>query len=157
MLKITPFLWYQSHALEAAQLYTSLFPNSKIDLVTHYGEGAPQPKGTVMTVAFELDGMPVTALNGGPHFKLSEAFSFVVSCDTQAELDKYWDALAEGGQTQACGWLKDRFGLSWQICPAQLGTWLQNKDPAKTSRMMQALWGMIKLDIAALQRAYDGN
>jgi predicted 3-demethylubiquinone-9 3-methyltransferase (glyoxalase superfamily) len=152
--KITPFLWFDHQAEEAAKFYTSIFPNSGITVVTHYGEGGPGPKGSVMTIGFELDGQKFTALNGGPHFKFTEAISLVVNCDTQKELDAYWDKLcADGGKPVQCGWLKDKYGLSWQIVPAILPTLTQ--DPNKGARVMQALMQMVKLDIKTLQQAYD--
>jgi predicted 3-demethylubiquinone-9 3-methyltransferase (glyoxalase superfamily) len=153
MQKIQPFLWFDNQAEDAANLYVSLFPNSKIGKVTRYGEGAPGPKGQAMTVEFELDGQPITALNGGPHFKLTEAFSFSVSCEDQAEVDRYWSALTEGGHESQCGWLKDRFGLSWQIVPTALPRLLADPDPAKAQRVMAAMLKMVKLDIAALEAA----
>jgi predicted 3-demethylubiquinone-9 3-methyltransferase (glyoxalase superfamily) len=158
MQKITPFLWFDRQAEEAARFYTSIFKNSKVGAVSHYGDGAPLPKGTVMTVAFELDGQNFTALNGGPHFKINEAVSFVVNCESQDEIDHYWSKLtAEGGQPVQCGWLKDKFGVSWQIVPTLLGKLVSDKDPARSSRVMQALMGMVKLDINGLQAAYDGK
>jgi predicted 3-demethylubiquinone-9 3-methyltransferase (glyoxalase superfamily) len=152
--KITPFLWFDHQAEEAAKFYTSIFPNSRITALTHYGEGGPGAKGSVMTVGFELDGQVFTALNGGPHFKFTEAISLVVNCDTQKELDAHWDKLcADGGKPVQCGWLKDKYGLSWQIVPAILPKLTQ--DPSKGARVMQALMQMVKLDIKTLQQAYD--
>ena len=149
---ITPFLWFDANAEEAANFYTSIFKNSRIVNVTRYGEGGPRPKGSVMTVAFELAGQPFTALNGGPMFKFNESVSFVVNCDTQAEIDEYWEKLtAGGGSPVQCGWLKDRFGLSWQIVPRILPDLVQ--DAAACERVMQALMQMVKLDIARLKQA----
>lgn len=156
MPKPSPFLWFNDNAEEAANFYTSIFPNSRITAISRFGENAPGPKGKVMVVNFELDGEEFAGLNGGPRFQFTEAVSFVVKCKDQAELDRYWDALlVGGGQTQACGWLKDRFGLSWQIIPAELGALMSQKDPKKADAVMQALWQMIKLDIATLRRAAE--
>ncbi|HTN74742.1 MAG TPA: VOC family protein [Pirellulaceae bacterium] len=155
MPKISPFLWFNDQAEEASEFYTAIFPNSKILHISHYAEGGPAPAGSVMTVAFELDGQAFTALNGGPHFKFSEAISFVVSCDTQAEIDSYWDQLSAGGQQVQCGWLKDKYGLSWQIVPALLGQLMSSPDPKQGQRVMQALMQMTKLDIAKLKQAAE--
>ena len=155
MPKITPFLWFDSQAEEAAQFYTSIFPNSRIVSTTRYGEGAPMPKGGVMTVVFELDGQRFIALNGGPLFKFNESVSFTVDCKTQQEVDEYWAKLTAGGQESQCGWLKDKFGLSWQIVPTVLGELLSDPDPKKAKRAMQAMLKMKKLDVAALKRARD--
>lgn len=157
--KITPFLWFDHEAEEAASFYVSVFPNAEIRHVSHYGEGAPLPAGTVLTVDFTLAGQRFTALNGGPAFTFSEAVSFVVHCQTQDEVDHYWEHLTRGGdeQAQRCGWLKDRYGLSWQIVPDQLPELLGDPDPEKAQRTMQAMLQMTKLDIAALQRAHDGE
>ena len=155
MPKITPFLWFDKEAEEAMNFYVSIFKNSKAKGVTHYGEGGPRPAGTVLTAAFELDGQDFVALNGGPHFKFSEAISFVVNCETQAEVDEFWEKLSAGGQTQQCGWLKDKYGLSWQIVPTALPRMLQDKNPEKRQRVFAAMMQMVKIDIAALQRAYD--
>ena len=157
MRNIYPCLWFDTQAEAAAQFYVSIFRNSRILSTSRYAEGMPLPAGTVLTVSFELDGKQFLALNGGPMFKLSEAFSLVVECDTQQEIDGLWEKLSAGGQEQQCGWLKDKFGLSWQIVPAKLGEWMQSGDPARSQRVMQALMPMVKLDIAALQRAYDGG
>jgi predicted 3-demethylubiquinone-9 3-methyltransferase (glyoxalase superfamily) len=156
MHKITPFLWFDDQAEEAAHFYVSLFRNSKIGQVTRYGDGAPGAKGTVMTISFELDGQPVTALNGGPIYKFSEAVSFSVSCDDQAEVDRLWDRLCEGGQPGPCAWLKDRFGLSWQIVPTALPELLADPDPVKSKRVMEAMLKMSKIDIAKLREAHAG-
>ena len=154
MPTITPNLWFDDQGLEAAEYYVSLFPNSKITDVTYYGEAGPGPAGTVLTVEFELDGQRVTALNGGPVFKLDEAFSFVIDCEDQAEVDRYWDALlADGGQPSQCGWLKDRFGLSWQIVPRVLPELLAQEDAVKAQRVMAAMMKMRKLEIAELEAA----
>ena len=157
MSRISPFLWFDDQAEEAAKLYVSLFPNSKITSVSRYGEAGPGEPGSVMIVSFELDGLSVTALNGGPVFKLSEAFSMSVDCADQAEVDRYWDALIEhGGQPSQCGWLKDRFGLSWQIVPRALPRLLGDPDRAKAQRVMAAMMKMSKIDVAALEAAAAG-
>jgi predicted 3-demethylubiquinone-9 3-methyltransferase (glyoxalase superfamily) len=155
MQTIKPCLWFDMQALEAANFYTSIFKNSKLGKVSYYGDGAPLPKGTVLTVTFELNGQEFMGLNGGPIFKFTEAVSFIVNCETQAEIDYYWTKLtADGGQEVQCGWLKDKYGLSWQIVPTALGKMMEDKDPAKTTRVMQALMKMVKLDINGLQKAY---
>jgi len=154
MQTITPFLWFDSRAEEAANFYVSIFKNSKIVSVARYGEGAPEPKGTVMTVTFQLDGQEFMALNGDPHFTFSPAISFFVNCETQQEVDELWEKLSAGGQKERCGWLKDKYGLSWQIIPSALGRLMGDKDPAKAKRVMQAMLQMTKIDIAGLQRAY---
>jgi predicted 3-demethylubiquinone-9 3-methyltransferase (glyoxalase superfamily) len=157
MQKITPFLWFDNNAEEAAQLYTSIFKNSKILNVSRYGDAGPGPKGSVMVVNFQLVGQDFIALNGGPRFKFSEAFSFVVNCENQEEIDDYWRKLtADGGAESQCGWLKDKFGFSWQIVPTVLGKLMSNKDPKKANRVMQALLQMKKLDIAKLEKAAEG-
>jgi predicted 3-demethylubiquinone-9 3-methyltransferase (glyoxalase superfamily) len=153
--KITPFLWFDHQAEDAARFYTSVFPNSKIEAVARYGEAGPGPAGSVMTVGFELDGQKFTALNGGPHFKFTEAISFVVNCETQQEVDEYWAKLTEGGQEVQCGWLKDKYGLSWQIVPAVMVEMIKDKDAARSQRVVKAMMQMKKLDIARLQEAYD--
>jgi predicted 3-demethylubiquinone-9 3-methyltransferase (glyoxalase superfamily) len=162
MVRTTPsistFLWFERNAEVAAEFYTALFPNSRLTKIARWGEGGPAPKGSVMTVAFELAGHPLTAINGGPHYKLTPAVSLVVSCDTQDEIDRYWDALlADGGKPSRCGWLEDRFGLSWQVIPSSIGELLTDADPAKAGRVGQALMTMQKLDLAALQRAHRGE
>ena len=157
MQKITPFLWFDNQAEEAANLYVSLFKNSKITKVVRYGEAGPSAAGSVMTVAFELDGQEFTALNGGPQFTFTEAISFVVNCDSQEEIDHLWQRLSEGGKPDACGWLKDRYGLSWQIVPTILMEMLQSEDVEKSQRAMKAMLQMGKLDIAELKRAYEGK
>ena len=155
--KITPFLWFDSNAEEAMQLYVSLFENSRIVEVTRYGDAGPGPSGTVMTGVFELEGQRFIALNGGPIYKFTEAFSLMVDCETQEEVDRLWDRLiAGGGAPSQCGWLKDRFGLSWQIIPGVLPKLLTDKDRAAAGRAMQAMLKMTKIDIAALKRAFEG-
>jgi predicted 3-demethylubiquinone-9 3-methyltransferase (glyoxalase superfamily) len=154
--KITPFLWFDNNAEEAVNFYTSIFKNSKISTVTRYGDAGPGPKGSVMTIAFELDGMKFAALNGGPVFKFTEAISLVVNCDTQQEVDEFWKRLTDGGQEVQCGWLKDKFGLSWQIVPTAMLTLLQDPDPEKSKRVMTAMFQMKKLDLAVLKKAYEG-
>jgi predicted 3-demethylubiquinone-9 3-methyltransferase (glyoxalase superfamily) len=160
MQKITPFLWFDNQAEEAARFYASIFDNSKIGTITRYGrEGAAvsgQPAGSVMTVAFQLAGQEFVALNGGPQFKFTDAVSFVVNCQTQEEIDSYWEKLSAGGQEVQCGWLKDKYGLSWQVVPTVLGQLLGDKDPQKSQRVMQALLQMKKIDIVGLKRAHDG-
>jgi predicted 3-demethylubiquinone-9 3-methyltransferase (glyoxalase superfamily) len=155
MQKITPFLWFDSQAEEAATFYTSLFNNSRIVNVVRYGEAGPGVAGTVMTVEFQLEGQQFTALNAGPQFKFTEAISFVVNCETQAEVDRLWKALTDDGEEQPCGWLKDKFGLSWQIVPVVLNELLADPDPAKAQRAMQAMLQMKKLDIQTLQDAAE--
>jgi predicted 3-demethylubiquinone-9 3-methyltransferase (glyoxalase superfamily) len=157
MSKITPFLWFDNNAEEAVQFYTSIFRNSKILQTSRYPEGAPGPKGSVMTMKFELNGQEFIALNGGPHFKFNEAISFEVNCETQKEIDEYWEKLTSGGGKEVqCGWLKDKYGLSWQIVPAALGQLMADKDPKKAKRVTQAMLKMVKLDIEALKKAYQG-
>ncbi len=155
MQKITPFLWFDNQAEEAVKFYTSIFKNSKIGGVTHYAEGTPGPAGTVMTVAFEINGQEFVALNGGPQFKFTEAISFVVNCETQEEIDEFWERLSEGGKKIQCGGLKDKYGVSWQIAPAVLGEMLQDKDPGKSKRVMEAVLQMDKMDIKRLKQAYQ--
>jgi predicted 3-demethylubiquinone-9 3-methyltransferase (glyoxalase superfamily) len=158
MPAIQPCLWFDTQAEEAAKFYVSIFKNSKLGDLTYYGEGAPLPKGTVLTVTFYVDGQEFVALNGGPIFKFAEAVSFIVNCETQAEIDYYWAKLtADGGQEVQCGWLKDKFGLSWQINPTVLGEMMKDNDPAKTKRLMAALMQMVKLDIDGLEKAYRGE
>lgn len=156
MPRITPFLWFDNQAEEAAKFYVSIFKNSKIVNVARYGEAGPGPKGSAMTVAFHLDGQDFTALNGGPVFKFNESISFVVSCKTQQEVDDYWKKLtADGGEESQCGWVKDKYGLSWQIIPTALNELLSDPDPKRANRAMKAMLGMKKLDIAALRKAAD--
>ena len=158
MSKITPFLWFDNQAEEAMKFYTSIFKNSKVSKVARYGDAGPGPKGSVMTASFELDGQEFIALNGGPHFKFTEAISFVVNCEDQREVDDYWSKLtAGGGQESQYGWLKDKFGLSWQIVPTILSKLLSDTDPKRSQRVMQALMPMKKLIIADLENAYNGK
>jgi predicted 3-demethylubiquinone-9 3-methyltransferase (glyoxalase superfamily) len=156
MQKITPCLWFDNQAEEAMHHYVSIFKNSNVGSLTRYGDAGPGPKGSVMTASFELEGQQFTALNGGPDFKFTEAISFVVDCKTQEEVDELWDKLSEGGQTQQCGWLKDKFGLSWQIVPSVLIELMTDPDPEKTRRVTEAMLQMTKIDIATLRRAYEG-
>jgi len=158
MQKITPFLWFDNNAEEAMKFYTSIFKNSRIGKVTRYSEGAPVPAGTFMTGTFRIEGQEFVALNGGPIFKFTEAISFVVNCERQEEIDMLWNKLSQGGdeKAQQCGWLKDTYGLSWQIVPTSLGTMLGDKDAAKAGRVMQAMLQMKKIDLGKLQQAYEG-
>ena len=156
MPTITPNLWFDTQAQAAAEFYCSVFPSSKINHVTHYGESGGDRAGTVLTVEFELDGKPFTALNGGPQFTFDEAVSFLIECEDQTEVDYYWDTLAAGGEEGPCGWLKDRFGLSWQVCPKGFIEMLTTGDPVAAERAVAAMMQMHKLDLAALQAAYDG-
>ena len=151
--KITPFLWFESEAEEAMEFYVSVFPGSKVLGVSRYGDAGPGPKGQVMTATFELAGLRFTALNGGPLYRFTEAVSFLVDCKDQAEVDHYWAKLSEGGEPGRCGWLKDRYGLSWQVVPARLMELLQDKDARKATRAVQAMLKMSKIDVAALERA----
>jgi predicted 3-demethylubiquinone-9 3-methyltransferase (glyoxalase superfamily) len=153
MQKLTPCLWFDTEGEEAAKFYTSVFPNSKIVDVTRYGSAGPRPEGMVMTVSFELDGQEFIALNGGPEFRFNEAISFQVSCETQEEVDAFWSTLSEGGEEGPCGWLKDKFGVSWQIVPTVLPELLADPDGAKSQRVMQAMLNMKKIEIDALERA----
>ncbi len=153
MQKITPFLWFNDNAEEAAQFYTAVFPDSRIVGTSYFGEGAPRPAGTVMTVTFGLQGQEFTALNGGPEFGFTEAISFYVNCETPEEVDELWEKLSDGGEESQCGWLKDKYGLSWQIIPSALGEMLNHPDPVKAQRAMQAMLQMSKIDIARLQQA----
>ena len=153
MQKITPFLWFNGQAEEAANLYTSIFKNSKVVSVTRYGEAGPGPKGSVMSVTFQLEGQQFMGLNAGPQFSFTPAISFYVNCQTQEEVDDLWEKLSAGGEKGRCGWLKDKFGLSWQIIPAALGELLGNKDAEKSKRAMQAMLQMDKIEIAKLQQA----
>jgi len=154
--KITPCLWFDTQAEEAATLYTSVFDNSRIVHVSHYGSAGPRPAGMVMTVDFELDGQPFVALNGGPEFTFDESISFQVNCGTQDEIDRFWAELSAGGSEGPCGWLKDRFGVSWQIVPTVMDDLIRDPDAEKAQRAMKAMLGMGKLDIAELQRAAAG-
>ena len=153
MQKITPFLWFDAEGEEAAEFYTSVFPNSKILEVTRYGSAGPRPEGMVMTVRFELDGQEFVALNGGDEFTFSEAISFAVQCETQDEVDAYWSKLTDGGEEGPCGWLKDRYGVSWQIVPTRLPELLTDPDKEKAQRVMEAMLGMTKIEIDELERA----
>ena len=155
MQKITTFLWFDQQAEEAMNFYVSLFKNSKVLSVSRYPEGGPMPAGTLMTATFQLDGQEFMALNGGPEFKFTEAISLFVTCETQAEVDHFWEHLSEGGEKGRCGWLKDRYGLSWQIVPIALGELMGDPNPRKAQNVMQAMLQMDKLDIAALQAAHD--
>lgn len=155
MQRITTFLTFNNQAEEAVNLYVSLFPNSKILNISRYGEGAPVPAGTVMSASFQLEGQEFMALNGGPHFTFADGISLFVSCQTQAEVDELWEKLSAGGEKGPCGWLKDKFGVSWQIIPTALGELLGDKDPKKAQNVMQAMFQMTKIDIAALRQAYE--
>jgi predicted 3-demethylubiquinone-9 3-methyltransferase (glyoxalase superfamily) len=155
MQKITPFLWFDTQAEEAVKFYTSIFKNSKIGSIARYGEGNHGAPGKVMTVSFELDGEEFVALNGGPEFTFTPAISFYVSCQTQAEVDNFWEKLSEGGEKEVCGWLKDKYGISWQIVPTILGELMGDKDPVKANRVTQAMLKMTKIDIAKLKEAYE--
>lgn len=159
MQKITPFLWFNDNAEEAVNFYVSIFKDSKIGAITRYDEGSAaasgRPKGSVMTISFQLEGQEFVALNGGPHFKFTEAVSFVVNCKTQEEVDEFWSKLSAGGEEVQCGWLKDKYGLSWQITPTVLPEMLKDKDPEKAKRVMKAMLQMKKIDIPTLKRAYE--
>ena len=155
--KITPFLWFDTQAEEAAQFYTSIFPNSKIDSIARYSAAGPGPAGSVMTVAFQLDGLPFTALNGGPVYNFNNAVSFVVHCDSAEEVDHYWERLTAGGKEIQCGWLTDKFGLAWQIVPKAFLEMIKDPDPARKERLMKAMFPMKKLDLALLEAAYRGD
>jgi predicted 3-demethylubiquinone-9 3-methyltransferase (glyoxalase superfamily) len=157
MHKITPFLWFDDQAEEAMNHYVSIFKNSKVGRITRYGDAGPAPKGSVMTASFELEGQPFTALNGGPQFKFTEAVSFVVDCETQAEVDELWEKLSAGGQEGQCGWLKDKFGLSWQIVPKALIELMSDPDPEKSRRVTEAMMQMTRIDIARLRQAHAGG
>ncbi len=157
MPRLTPNLWFDTNALEAAEFYVSVFPNSKVTDVTHYGEAGPGPAGTVLTASFELDGQKFTGINGGPQFTFDEAISFEISCADQNEIDYYWEKLGEGGEHSQCGWLKDRYGLSWQVVPEGWEDAFSDADPDRANRVMKAMLGMQKLDIAALEAAADGQ
>ncbi len=157
MQKITPFLWFDGKAEEAANFYVSIFKNSKILNLAHYGEAGPGPKGTVMLATFQIEGQKFIALNGGPHYTFSPAISFYVDCETQAEVDELWEKLTAGGSDVQCGWLRDKFGVSWQIIPKTLIELMQDKDPVKSQRVFKAMLGMIKIDIEGLKRAHRGE
>ena len=155
--KITPNLWFDTEAEEAAEFYTSVFPNSRIVSVAHYTEAGPREAGMVMVVEFELDGQRIVAINGGPEFKFDEAISLQINCDGQEEVDYYWERLTDGGEESQCGWLRDRFGLSWQVTPAGMDELFADPDPERANRAMKAMLGMRKLDLAALRAAADGS
>ena len=155
--RITPCLWFDRDAEDAAKHYTSIFPNSSIGAITRYGEGAPLPKGTVLTVSFVLDGLEYLALNGGPMYKFTEAISLIVNCASQEEVDHYWDRLGAGGQPIQCGWLKDKYGLTWQVVPTRFMEMVTAGEPARAARAMQAMMEMVKLDLPALEKAYAGE
>jgi len=157
MQKITPFLWFDGNAEEAANFYISIFKNSKMGKISRYGDAGPGPKGSVMSVTFQIEGQEFFALNGGPQFKFTPAISFFVNCETQQEVDDLWEKLSAGGRTDRCGWLQDKFGLSWQIIPTVLGKLLGDKDPQRAKRAMQAMLQMTKIDGKALQQAADGK
>lgn len=155
MQKITPFLWFDNQAEEAMNFYTSIFKNSKTGRITRYGEGAPVPAGAIISASFQLDGQDFIALNGGPMFTFSPAISFFVDCESQEEVDELWEKLSEDGEKQKCGWLKGKYGVSWQIIPSALGRVMGDSDPAKASRVMQAMLQMDKIDIKSLEQAYE--
>lgn len=155
MQKITPFLWFNDQAEEAMNFYVSIFNNSKVGRVTRYGEAGPGPKGSVMSATFQLEGQEFMALNGGPHFSFTPAMSFFVNCETQEEVDELWEKLSAGGKKDRCGWLKDKYGLSWQIIPSALGKLMGDKNASKAQNVMKAMLQMDKIDIARLQQAYD--
>ena len=157
MQKITPFLWFNDQAEEAMKYYTSVFKNSKPGEITYYGEAGPEPKGTVLTASFEIEGQEFVALNGGPAYSFTPAISFFVNCKTQAEVDYFWEKLGEGGRYDQCGWLTDKFGVSWQIVPEGLLDLLYSKDEEKANRAMKCMLQMQKLDIAEIRRAYEGK
>jgi len=157
MQKITPFLWFDNNADEAANFYVSVFKNSKVLSVSRYGDAGPGPKGTVMVAEFQIDGQEFVALNGGPRFKFTEAISFVVNCETQEEVEYFWERLSEGGEKSRCGWLKDKFGLWWQVVPTVLGKLMSDSEPEKVKRVTNAMLQMARIDIEPLQRAFEGN
>jgi predicted 3-demethylubiquinone-9 3-methyltransferase (glyoxalase superfamily) len=157
MQKITPFLWFNDKAEEAATFYVSVFKNSKVVSMARYGDAGPGPKGSVMVAKFQIEGQEFLALNGGPQFTFTPAISFVVNCRTQEEIDELWNKLSEGGQTQQCGWLTDKYGLSWQIVPTVLGEMMQDKDSEKSNRVMKAMLQMAKIDIEGLRQAYQNE
>ncbi|HEU4934703.1 MAG TPA: VOC family protein [Pyrinomonadaceae bacterium] len=157
MQKITPFLWFDNNAEEAANFYVSIFKNSKVLSVSRYGDAGPGPKGTVMVAEFQIEGQEFVALNGGPRFKFDEAISFVVNCETQDEVEYFWERLSDGGKKSRCGWLQDKFGLWWQVVPTVLNKLMGDSDPEKVKRVTQAMLQMDRIDIEPLQRAYEGN
>ena len=154
--KISPNLWFDTEALDAAEYYASVFPNSRVTRVTHYNEAGPRKAGTVMTVEFEIDGQSFVGINGGPEFTFSEAVSFEIHCEDQAEVDHYWEKLTDGGEEGPCGWCRDRFGLSWQVVPKAAAELFADEDPERAARAMKAMFGMKKLDVEALEQAADG-
>jgi predicted 3-demethylubiquinone-9 3-methyltransferase (glyoxalase superfamily) len=156
MQAITPFLWLNSQAEEAARFYTSIFKDAQLVEVKHWGAGSPAPAGSVMSATVRLRGQELILFNGGPHYQLNSAFSLMVSCQTQAEVDELWEKLSAGGEIQRCGWLKDKFGVSWQIVPEALPRMMKDKDPAKAKRVMEAMMQMVKLDVGKLERVYEG-
>ncbi len=156
MPRITPNLWFDTEGHDAAEFYVSIFPNSEITNITRYGEAGPGPAGTILTVDFVLDGQELTAINGGPAFTFDEAVSLLVNCKDQDEVDYYWEKLTDGGEESQCGWLKDKFGLSWQVCPVGMNDILNDPDQERANRAMKAMLGMVKIDVAALQAAADG-
>ncbi|MFY9792989.1 MAG: VOC family protein [Candidatus Sulfotelmatobacter sp.] len=157
MQKIVPFLWFDGNAEEAMTFYTSIFKNSKVGVIRRCGDSGPGPKGSVLTAKFEIEGQEFMALNGGPHFKFTPAISFFVNCETQQEVDELWEKLLAGGKAMQCGWLTDKFGISWQIIPKALGELMGDKDPQKSQRVMKAMMKMIKIDVERLKRAYEGK
>jgi predicted 3-demethylubiquinone-9 3-methyltransferase (glyoxalase superfamily) len=157
MQKVTPFLWFNDKAEEAMNFYVSIFKNSKVVGVSRYGDAGPGPKGAAMVATFEIEGQQFHALNGGPQFTFSPAISFLISCKTQQEVDEFWEKLSEGGKKNRCGWLRDKYGLSWQVVPKILGELMQDKDPEKSKRVMQAMLQMDKIDIEGLERAYENR
>ncbi|HUK08643.1 MAG TPA: VOC family protein [Stellaceae bacterium] len=157
MQKITPFLWFDGKAEEAANFYAATFRNARVTGLTRYGDAGPGPKGSVMIATFEIEGQKFIALNGGPQYSFTPAISFVVNCETQAEVDAYWEKLSAGGEPNRCGWLRDKYGVSWQIVPTALPRLLGDPDPAKATRVMQAMLRMTKIEIAGLERAYEGR
>jgi len=157
MQKITPFLWFDGKAEEAANFYAATFRNARVTGLTRYGDAGPRPKGSVMIATFEIEGQKFIALNGGPQYSFTPAISFVVNCETQAEVDAYWEKLSAGGEPNRCGWLRDKYGVSWQIVPTALPRLLGDPDPAKATRVMQAMLRMTKIEIAGLERAYEGR
>lgn len=157
MQNITPFLWFDGHAEEAMNFYVSVFKDAKVLSMNRYGKGAHLPEGTVLTASFTLNGLKFVALNGGPMYRFSPATSFVIDCENQAEVDHYWEKLGAGGKYNRCAWLDDKFGVTWQVVPRQLGQFLSDPDPVKAGRVMQAMMQMSKIDIATLQRAYDAD
>jgi predicted 3-demethylubiquinone-9 3-methyltransferase (glyoxalase superfamily) len=157
MPRITPNLWFDTESLEAAEFYCSIFPNSEVKAVSHYTEAGGERAGTVLTVDFVLDGQEITAINGGPQFTFDEAISLLINCKDQAEIDYYWDKLTEGGEESQCGWLKDKYGLSWQVCPEAMAEFMSDPDKGRVNRAMEAMFGMKKIDVAALYAAADAR